>query len=169
MLGLCRKISAGKSCMMTSHRSSHVVRTKLGLLLLRELFGNNNNIIQRFLKDVSFTACWKGRNHNLDQLSPLFDQNFISASGVHVVPLTSRLMTEYVCLCLSVWATGTQKTWDISQIRALHDTRKILYYIFITFKYHHGKRKTYTMLPKTLVPAILWGGTSAWLGLLLWK
>lgn len=41
ILGLCRNISAGKSCIMTSHRSSHVVRTKLGLLLLRELFQKN--------------------------------------------------------------------------------------------------------------------------------
>lgn len=38
MLGLCRNISAGKSCIMTSHRSSHVVRIKLVLLLLSELF-----------------------------------------------------------------------------------------------------------------------------------
>lgn len=124
MLGLCRKISAGKSCMMTSHRSSHVVRTKLGLLLLRELF-KNNNIIQWFLRAVSFMACWKGLNDHLDQLSALFDQNFIPASRVHVLPLTFHLMTEYVCLCLSVWATGRQKTSDTWQTRALPDTRKI--------------------------------------------
>lgn len=36
--GRCRKISAGKSCIITSQSSSHVVRIKLGLLLFRELF-----------------------------------------------------------------------------------------------------------------------------------
>lgn len=43
MPGLCRKISAGKSCIMTSHRSSQVVRTRLGLLLPKELFQKNHN------------------------------------------------------------------------------------------------------------------------------
>ncbi len=37
VLGLCRNISAGKSCMMTSRSSSQVVLTKLWLSLLREL------------------------------------------------------------------------------------------------------------------------------------
>lgn len=37
IFGLWRKISAGKSCIITSWRSSHVFQIKLWLLLLKEL------------------------------------------------------------------------------------------------------------------------------------
>lgn len=37
IFGLWRKISAGKSCIITSWRSSHVLQIKLWLLLLKEL------------------------------------------------------------------------------------------------------------------------------------
>lgn len=159
MLGLCRKISAGKSCMMTSHRSSHVVRTKLGLPLRKELFTHTHTrqVLNQFYTHPPpffFTTYSNGLNNNYGR------------PKTTNLPLTSHWMREYACRCLSASARGTLKTSGISQTRAL----RRMYHVNSCLKTKKKKKeRRRRWLFETPVPAILWGGTSAWLGSPLWK
>lgn len=64
--------------------------------------------------------------------------------------LTFHWMKEYVYQCLSASARGTQKTSDISQTRALHNTRGIEHVNQVIY----GNNNAHEVL-KVLVPAIL--------------